>query len=392
MSAGFNITSLDIIDLPDDISNTSMCIVDDCSLAFQLGFKPKALWYAILKNDEMYDRLEIPKKSGGKRIIHRPSPMMEVLARQLLRKILNPIQEKLGDHVTAYRANRSTQMAVKQHIPPCPICDASSLDSYPKKHDCPRRGTYISIDLKDFFTTTRRSWIREYFYQVEGYNHYVSDLLAVLLTVRDFKNPRYGTKRERVNDPEYFTGAPQGSPTSGAICNLVANHRLDKYILPYLEKLNSTYGLTGVNKWVYTRYADDMAFTCGKYLTYAERNVVLDQITQICTRNGYVVNDKKTRIWDGIHRKQLLGVVFNMRPNVTKTRYRTLRAITTNCLNRGFHTQWLKAERLSEEDFIAWLRGQINYVKQVNPRKGAALYTTFKAAMEAHSHGNHPTT
>ena len=73
--------------------------------------------------------------------------------------------------------------------------------------------------------------VRHYFTSI-GYNHDVAGLLANLLTVTDFPNPNYKQQVKKAPPgtwvPEVFSGVPQGSPASGAICNLVADMLIDK--------------------------------------------------------------------------------------------------------------------------------------------------------------------
>lgn len=379
MSVGYGFTSIDTIELPD--IEKSLYILDDCSLAFHLGFKNRVFWYAINCREDMYKVYAIPKRRGGKRLIHAPNPMMKTLLRQAHNKLLVPLQESLGDHVTAYRRGRSTKQAVAQHIPKCEICDAEDKSKTPKNHRCPRRGTYINMDLQDFFPSTRRSWIRNYFKEL-GYSHFVAGLIAQLLTV-NMPNPRYGTKFERPEERKYISGVPQGSPASGAICNIIADWKLDKNILTYMDELNARHNLTDPEwQWKYTRYSDDLAFTCGKNLPLKVKENIAKKLVTICNQSGYRVNKRKTRITNTFYRKQLLGIVFNVHPNVAKDEYLKLRALIHNCLVQGFNTQYRKAQKENEEELISWLKGKVNYVQQINPDRGARLHHELTIALK----------
>jgi hypothetical protein len=44
MSVGFSQTTYDVIELPKDIPEEIPFVIDDCSLAFHLGFRNKVLW------------------------------------------------------------------------------------------------------------------------------------------------------------------------------------------------------------------------------------------------------------------------------------------------------------------------------------------------------------
>lgn len=384
MSIGFSTTSIDVIELPTEIPPDMPYTIDDCSLAFHLGFKNKVMWYILQDTSKHYNVIHIPKRTTGKRIIHAPSDMMKTLLQRLHVKYLVPMQNKLGPHVTAYRKNLSAKDAVLQHIPPCEICDNAPKGKTPTKHECPKRGIFIKMDLKDFFPTTTRAWIRNYFKSI-GYSHTVAGLLAGLLIVHDIPNPQYRKlKKQRIDVPQFFTGVPQGSPASGAICNLVADQRLDQPILHYLESLNERYALDGDWKWRYTRYSDDLSFTCGITPPKEERKNIVQELRQIIKNSRYQVNGKKTRIAHSYHRKALLGMVFNDKPNYTKVNYFKLRAIVHNCVTYGFDTQYERACQPDSETMIAWLRGTLNWVNQINPDRGSKLLEEFHTAVTIH--------
>ena len=258
MSVGFTSTTVETIELPTKIPKGLPYAIDDCSMAFHLGFRNKTMWYVLKDTAAHYEVIRIPKRKKGVRIIHAPTPMMKILLQRLHVKYLIPMQNQLGPHVTAYRKGCSARDAVAQHVPKCEICDTAPKGETPKKHKCPKRGLFIKMDLKDFFPSTTRAWIRYYFKSL-GYSHTVAGMLAGLLVVQDIPNPKYkkGTKR-----PEYFTGVPQGSPASGAVCNLVADQKLDGPILKYVAELNEKHKLEGEWVWKYTRYSDDLSFTC----------------------------------------------------------------------------------------------------------------------------------
>jgi hypothetical protein len=375
MTIGFDFTSIDIIEVPSE--NLEPLILDDCTLAFHLGFKTRTLWYTIHKKLKMYTQYRISKKRSGFRIIHAPIPIMKKLLQRIHSIILIPLQEKLGIHVTAYRKQHNTLQTVNQHIRKCSICDNTPLNKTPKKHNCPKQGVYIRLDLKDFFPSTSRAWVRNYFQDL-GYSHYVSSLLAQLLTISDLPNKKLGIDNK--------TGIPQGSPASGAICNLIADKQIDQPILKYLKNYNKQYQLKNKNRWVYTRYSDDLALTCGKNLSRSEIKNIIKDLISLINKGGYKVNLRKIHIAKGYQCKKLLGIIFNRQPNIQKNEYLKIRAITHNCLNKGFESQYLTANKKSSEELISWLRGKINYINQINKNKGARLLLEFNTALSVHGY------
>lgn len=357
-------------------------IADDWSLAFWLGFTGKGLWYYILQRDAQYEVFDLPKKSGGTRRIHAPKRGFKNLLNCLRVRLLLPLVERLGPHITAYRTGVGTKKAVARHVVPCAICapfDGEHTCTYAPdahdrirksagcvpcgatpSHDCPRRGTKIQMDLKEFFDSTRKRWIAEFFREQVGLNAHVSSYLARLMTINFARDNRK------------WEGVPQGNPCSGDICNLVANERLDK---PIMAALNGT-------GWVYSRYADDMYFSTPDIKTAAEAQALVQKITDIVKTSGYRVNVKKTRVQQPTRQQKLLGLVINQRVNVPREAYRKLRAIVRNIIKHGWQSQI--RNDMTIRRYAAWLEGKINYTRQMSPHKGAQLQAMLSLAKLRH--------
>jgi hypothetical protein len=381
MSVGFKTTTYDVIEIPDKLPEELPFVIDDCSLAFHLGFRNKVMWYMLKDIKAQYTIHKIPKKRRGFRVIHDPSDILKLMQQQFQTKFLLPLQKQQGDHVTAYRQGKSVVDAAKLHIPPCLICDEAPKGKTPKKHACPRKGAFIQMDLQDFFPRTSVSMVRNYFKHL-GYSHYVAGLMAALITVRDIPNPRYGKKKGQhgLHVPEQFAGVPQGAPTSGDICNLVADWKLDGNIIQYLKIVGGRYG----TKFVYSRYSDDLTLTCGAELTYRSKLRIIKEVTNIIEKSGYKVNKKKTHMTPGHYRRLMLGVVCNDKPNYSKDNYYRFRAIVHNCAVHGFESQVKPAKRKDVDDLIAWLRGNVNWAMQINADKGTRIKEELDLAIAAH--------
>lgn len=369
MSVGFSKTAIVKIEFPS-IPETLPYAIDDCSLSFHLGYRTKTLWWILNNKTEHYKVHRIPKRQKGFRIIHAPSTGMKAYLRRVHTKFLIPLQNQLGPHVTAYRKGLSTRHAVAQHIPPCKICDSTAKGITPKKHDCPRKGAVIQMDLTDFFGSTRLSWIRNYFKEI-GYNHYTASLLAGILTVNDL--------------PRTSPGVPQGAPTSGAICNIIADRKIDHKIINYLETLDNEMNLEKEWCWKYTRYSDDLCFTCGVDMPPEQKREICEQISTIIQREGYQINPLKTRVGHSFYRKTLLGMVFNQKPNIPREKYLLFRALVHNALTHGIETQYKRAGYTSAQTYIDYLRGNVNYISQVieklNPERAGRLQIELDVAI-----------
>lgn len=366
MPVGFGQTSITRISV--DKNAPTPALIDDYTLANLLSYRTKTLWHLILHRNTLYKSWVIPKAHNKSRLIHAPQGSMKRALKNLNKRLLNPLQEPLGEHVAAYRVQHSIKTAVERHIRPCPLCDTAEKGMSPKKHGCPKYGTLIKLDLKDFFHSTKKSWVRNCFKDL-GYTHYVSDLLSNLTTVSIGAE---GTRKKDV--------IPQGSPASGAICNLVADHRLDGAINGYLEGLNAANALQAPWDWRYTRYSDDLIITCGELLEPNVRKAVVSCLRMIIHECGYRVNPKKIRTPHSYFRKRILGIVINRKMNIAKEEYRKLRAIVHNCQKHGFNTQFERAGKKNAVALIDYLQGKIGFVQFVNPEKGDKLMASFKAA------------
>jgi hypothetical protein len=199
--------------------------------------------------------------------------------------------------------------------------------------------------------------------------------------VTNIPNPEAHRKGKKDwSQRRFFSGVPQGSPTSGAVCNLVADFRLDSKILPKLEYWNTQHNLEGASKWVYTRYADDMTFSCGIPLSVSQRKEFTKDMITLIRRAGYEINPTKTRYSQNGKRRHLLGMTFNQRPNYRADKYAALRCLTFNCAKHGFASQFERAGFKTAYELSDWLRGILQWVAQINPEKGGRLLEVYHAA------------
>lgn len=310
---------------------------DPLTLALRLGISPGNLAGMVIRHNRSYKKIRI-RKTRGYRLIHSPEAPLKFVLRRLNRRVLEPLQAELGDHVVAYRKGRSCRDAVTQHL----------------KN---RKGTYIKLDLKDFFHSTRKTWVRQMLHKLDC-NPGIRDTTSSLVTVNTI--------------PGRTSGVPQGSPASGAICNLVANQRLDKPILTFLAAQKSP--------WVYTRYSDDLAFSCPDRLRAPEIRDFLWSIKMIVMESGFKVNPRKTGVSGPASRKRMLGIVFNEKLNVPWRDYDRMRAILHNCQMNGFQAEWRKYGSVNVNHFQDQLEGWITYCKFIAPERGAKLERMYQDA------------
>jgi len=362
--------SFETFPLPAETVN-GIALFDANNLANHIGVSVKSLWYCVLASDkEKYHQFHIRKKNGTIRTLHAPNPAVKFIQKRLNKNLLNLLQDKLPEYVTAYRPNHNIPEAVKRHVATCPICD--SAEQTPPKHNCPRKGAYIQMDLTNFFHNTKRRWVGNVLEKNLGLPNAVAGPIRDIVTVRDIPCFKRGSKRY---------GVPQGAPTSGSICNLVAYYRLDLPICEYLAELNTHYSLKDERVWVYSRYADDLAFTCGRDFPFTEKVQIVRDLIHHIEQTGYTVNRYKVHIRSSHRNKDLLGLNFNDRITISRTEYLRLRAIVHNSLVYGLETQYERAGFKTPMELLHWLRGKVQYVKYVDPAKGTNLHRELLGAI-----------
>jgi hypothetical protein len=319
-------------------------LVTPGALAEWLGLRPRELdWFADCLGREAdappgplrhYTYRWLPRRSGGARLLEMPKARLKAIQRRLLRDLLDHIPPH--DCAHAYRRGRSVTGYAAPHA---------------------GRPIVLRFDLRDFFPSIRRARVHALFRTV-GYPPVVARLLTGLCTnvvPRDVTETAGG---DSYSSPHL----PQGAPTSPALANLCA-WRLDCRLSALADSLQA----------VYTRYADDLAFSGGVELERAARRFQV-LVCRIALEEGFEVHTRKSRFMRQGVRQQLAGVVLNVRPNVRRDEYDRLKAILCNCARHGPASQ----NRDGHADFRAHLLGRIAHVAQINPNRARKLRSLFE--------------
>jgi RNA-directed DNA polymerase len=182
-----------------------------------------------------YRPFTIAKPDGGERRLLAPSPPLKRLQRALLDNYL----ARLPVHpcATAYYPGASTVLNARPHS---------------------RSGLVATVDLRDFFESTRAARVRRCFVE-QGWRDESLKALMRLCVFRD--------------------GLPQGAPTSPCLSNLV-NVRLD-------ERLQALARRSGA---LYTRYGDDLTFSWPSGRTPSGFS---GEVEDVLGAEGYVIQPRK---------------------------------------------------------------------------------------------------
>jgi hypothetical protein len=155
---------------------------------------------------------------------------------------------------------------------------------------------------------------------------------------------------------------PQGAPTSPSLANLCC-YRLDCRLAGLAQSAGA----------VYTRYADDLAFSGG---TSFDRSLerFATHVAIILREEGFTVHHRKTRIMRQSVRQHLAGLVTNRRLNPRRKDFDVLKAILTNCVRHGPASQ----NREGHPHFREQLAGRVAFIACIHPEKGNRLQAIFE--------------
>ena len=307
----------------DRLNENGMPIIFDMEhLAFFLDIEYSKLLGYIYSSASAYHSIEIPKRSEGTRVIEIPTWQLKQIQSSILREILENIG--VSQNACAFIKGRSIVSNAQRHI---------------------GKEYVITFDIKDFFGAIRYERVFNIFYYY-GYTKEVSYALAKLITKDGH--------------------LPQGSPASPYVSNIVCL-KMDKRLERLAEKIGCTY----------SRYADDITFSGDRQLLD-----YIDVIRKIIREEGFVVNEKKTRIQSKYYRQEVTGIIVNNTMRVDKRYKKYLRQQIYYCNKYGVDNHLCKIgchfsgykdhlygiayfiKMVEKEEGIKWLEklDQINWI------------------------------
>ena len=109
---------------------------------------------------------------------------------------------------------------------------------------------------------------------------------------------------------------------------------------------------------------------------------LLARIRHIAEDEGFLVNEKKTRVLRRNTAMAVTGVIVNQpQPGVPRAYRRRLRAILHNAKKQGLASQ----NRANVANFESRIRGQIAYVHMINPDQARPLIEEFNSVARLNS-------
>ncbi|KQN63615.1 retron Ec67 family RNA-directed DNA polymerase/endonuclease [Erwinia sp. Leaf53] len=323
-------------------------------LAKILGIKPSTLTHClyVLNTNNQYIKFEIPKKNGGIRVIHAPTPILKMIQKSLSKLLLNCLDEIIftkfpNSELARQKAKNSGILKVK--ISNAEIKQPSLSHGFERNRSIITNAMMhldkkfvFNIDLHDFFGSFNFGRVRGYFIKNRNFELH-PDIATVIAKIACYQNK-----------------LPQGSPCSPVISNLIT-HALD-IKLAKLAKLSSS---------TYTRYADDITFSTRlselpKSIAEKENHKYepSKKITKEINRSGFSINTSKTRNQYADSRQDVTGLIVNKKPNTKKEYCRLARSQCNHLFKRGEFKELINGNE--EKGNINSLEGKLNFIDQID--------------------------
>lgn len=160
---------------------------------------------------------------------------------------------------------------------------------------------------------------------------------------------------------------PQGAPTSPVITNIVCR-RLDVILTGVAKR----FGLK------YSRYADDITFS-SMHDVYSKQGVFWKELNRVIKDQGFILNEKKTRLQKQGYRQEVTGLVVNQKVNVNQKYIKDLRKWLYLWETYGivrattYHksSYYKQGSRLGDNipDFSMVIEGKLNYLSMIKGKK-----------------------
>lgn len=257
-----------------------------------------------------YHEFYIPKKSGELRCIEAPIDELKNYQIWIKENILDVFT--VSDYAKGFKKGSSIYNNAIIHV---------------------NKELVINLDLKDFFPSIKYNKVFSLF-NYFGYTKEVSHLLTKLCT----------------NSNNVL---PQGSPASPSISNLVSL-KLDKRLSALAKSANASY----------SRYADDITFSGAKSIKY-----ILPLVFRIVFEEGYVINERKTRLQYSYNRQEVTGLIVNKKLSLPKEKIKELENAIYYCKKYGVY-EHKKKINCKKNFYKEHLYGLAYYINMVDKEKG----------------------
>lgn len=237
-----------------------------------------AILEQILDEPKRYHEFPIPKRTGGKRIIHSPSRPLKDIQKRLSFYLTKAYTSYVPDHVHGFI--KTSRQEKSRNI----ITNAT-------KHLCMPQ--ILNIDIENFFPSITAEKIKSALMNLpfQMYSDEGASIISLFLT--------------------YNWTLPAGSPASPVMSNII-----------FYETDIEMQKFCAANYLVYTRYADDLSFS-GNDIS----DDIINAIKAIILKYDYKTNERKVRLQSKQSAQYVTGIKVNQKLNVNRKYIRQLRSI-----------------------------------------------------------------
>lgn len=296
-----------------------------------------------LAPEKVYKSFSIPKASGGMRQIDAPAEELVEFQRTIERNL---------KYFKAFTADDVTEVEVKPHNAAYAYVKNRDTTRALEQHQKNKSKWFLKMDIKNFFpsfTLETINELRQYVYPWCYIPQQDWDTMMNLLTLNG--------------------KLPQGSPASPYVTNI-----LFKYYDYQISQMLTEF-FKDKDKYVYTRYADDLLISMKKKLSDVELQELKQNVTN-CISKHFTIKEEKTRYGSSHGSNWNLGLMLNKDNKITLG-YKQKRVINAmvNNLFKAVAQQAVprESEVLLNKDNIL---GNVSYLKKVEP--GYAQYMIEK--------------
>ena len=246
------------------------------------------------RTSHRYKSFHITKKSGGVPEINAPCYQLSIILHVvniLFKAIYNPSKSAMG-----FVEGKSVVDNANIHV----------------------GNNYVfNMDLKDFFPSIpqARIWKR---IQLPPFNFTleIANVIAGLCCYFDMNQNK--------------CVLPQGAPTSPLLTNAICD-KLDRRLTGVAKRFNVRY----------SRYADDMTFS-SMHNVYQDNSAFRLEVKRVIEEQGFIINEKKTRLQKRGLRQEVTGLTVNTKVNVCRKYISDLRWILNLWEKKGYAVAYSK--------------------------------------------------
>lgn len=291
-----------------------------------------------------YDIFKIPKRTHGFREISAPKAELKEDLKRINYILVNHLNLLAHDSAWAYIKHRDVVQAMQTHT--------NNNSRW-----------YLKIDLKNFFGSCNKDFILKQ----------LIELYPFKLLIEQEKTYNSTTTLDILNDLIHTACLnnvlPQGSPLSPLLSNLVMiefDYKINK-LLYNLSKENKLFK----QKYIYTRYADDIIISARNKFEYSN---IINALNELFKDTPLNINTEKIRFGSTAGRNWNLGVMCNKDNKITvghKRKQLIKSTIHNYIVDKQNNIKWPKVD-------LQYLLGQLSWLRNVEREYYTGLMSYFK--------------